>query len=278
MTTVARIRASVVILLVIPWMVSGCAGPRRPAESNDVSTGTTTGESSRSDDWPADQSVERSEDRSVDWTADQPAGRSADQSGNDLLIPGTFSEATSVSDLAARFGAENVVRIQETDDDGWVLHSVVLFPHDPTRRAYLRFHDNEALVGLAAFHVRDRESHWRGKLGVRVGMSFAELRALNGKPFGFAGFDRDGRGWVHDAWSLAVEGDDGGLGALDVAEGEYMYFGVELALRGGRAGLPPGAYPQDEYSVSSDDPRFPHLGETVEIVGFNATTSLDDEW
>lgn len=183
-----------------------------------------------------------------------------------------------MSDLAARFGAENVVVARETDEDGWVLHAVVLFPDDPTRRAYLRFHDDEALVGLAAIAVRDPESLWRGKLGVRIGMSFAELRALNGNAFSFWGFDRNGRGWVHDGWSLAVDGDDGGLGALDVTEGDHMYFGVELALRTGDSGLSPEAYPQDEYSVSSDDPRFPGLGEMVEVVGFNATTSLDDEW
>ena len=41
--------------------------------------------------------------------------------------------------------------------------------------------------------IRDHGSRWRGKGGVHVGMSFAELRERNGKAFGFTGFDHDGK-------------------------------------------------------------------------------------
>ena len=37
------------------------------------------------------------------------------------------------------------------------------------------------------------------------------------------------------------------------------------------------AWPRDE-SVSSDDPRWPGLGESVVVTGFSAWSSLDDEW
>jgi hypothetical protein len=192
-----------------------------------------------------------------------------------FILPGTFSQRTTVADLEARFGKANV-RIVEARD-GTLARSVVLFADDPSRRAYVDFHDAIGLEGLRAIVVRDAGSRWRGKQGVHVGMSLADLRERNGKPFWFTGFDDQRRGWARDQWSPALDGDDGSLGALDVGEGEHMYFGVELGLRGAAKDLPVDAYPHDD-SVSSDDPRYPRLGELVGVTAIDATTSLDDEW
>jgi hypothetical protein len=108
-------------------------------------------------------------------------------------------------------------------------------------------------------------------------MSFARLRELNGKPFGFGGFDAEKRGWAHGQWSPSQNDDDGTLGAFDVEEGEHMYFGVELGIRVLAKVVPEDAWPHEE-SVDSDDPRYPRLGEIVEVSAIEATTSLDDEW
>ncbi|HEY0660833.1 MAG TPA: hypothetical protein VGD21_05900, partial [Lysobacter sp.] len=163
------------------------------------------------------------------------------------------------------------------NDDGTLERSVVLFPEDPTRRAFVGFHDAENLSDLQSISVRDAGSRWRGKRGVHVGMSFAELRKVNGKPFWFSGFDSEHRGWVRDQWSPALDDDDATLGALDVEEDDHMYFGVDLGLRGEAKDIPANAYPSDD-SISSDDPRYPRLGEIVEVTAISATTSLDDEW
>ena len=74
------------------------------------------------------------------------------------------------------------------------------------------------------------------------------LRAaqVNGKPFGFNGFDSERRGSVHDQWSPALDDDDSPLGTLDVEEGEHMYFGVDLGLRDS-GDIPASAYPADEW-------------------------------
>lgn len=189
-----------------------------------------------------------------------------------FVLPGDFSQGTSLADLEARFGKANV-RIASAP--GEIYHGVVLFPDDPSRRAYVEFYDDAPLGGLHAIWVRDRDSKWRGKHGVRVGMPLAELRKTNGKPFYFNGFDEQRRAWVHDAWSPALDGDDGSLGTLDVDEGEHMYFEVELGLRDG---TPASDAPVDEASISSDDPMYPRLGEVAEVTAFGATTSLDDEW
>ena len=153
---------------------------------------------------------------------------------------------------------------------------VVLFEADPSRRAFVEFHDAAKLAGVRSIAVRDAASRWRGKQGVHVGMSFAELRERNGKPFGFSGFDQDGTGTAHDQWSPAI-GDDATLGKLDVEEGERMYFDVRLGLRAGAPATDKAKLPRDSY-FPSDDPRIPPLAPLLEVVGFGASTSLDDEW
>ena len=197
--------------------------------------------------------------------------------GGALVLPGDYSQRTSVADLEARFGRANVKIVEGPANNGPSDYSVELFPDDPLRRAYVAFHYQQASGGVASISVRDAGSLWRGKHGVHVGMSFANLRKLNGKPFLFSGFDGDHRGWVRDQWSPALDGDDGTLGALDVGENEHMYFGVDLGLRGRINDRAAGTYPIDD-SISSDDPRYPRLGELVEISAIVAYTSLDDEW
>ncbi|MEO6383731.1 MAG: hypothetical protein ABIO30_04660, partial [Thermomonas sp.] len=193
-----------------------------------------------------------------------------------FVLPGPYAQATTLADLQTRFGAVNV-KIIEPATSG-EPRSVVLFPDDPSRRAYLQFHDDQALTALAHISVRDAGSRWRGKHGVRVGMTLAELQRLNGKLFYFSGFDELHRGWVRDQWSPSVDGDEGRPGKFDVADEDHMYFGVDLGPRATAEAIPASAYPHDENSVSSDDPRYPRLGELFVVTAFSGYTSLDDEW
>ena len=192
-----------------------------------------------------------------------------------FVLPGPFSEQTTLADLQAYFGRANVRIVEPGDNAG--ERRVVLFEADPSRRAFVEFHDAAKLAGVRSIAVRDAASRWRGKQGVHVGMSFAALQAANGKPFGYTGFDDSGRAWVHDQWSQALDDSDSTLGRLDVGAGERMYFNVELALPDGGAGLPAGAYPRDDRPLSND-PRYPRLGELASVVAISASTSLDDEW
>ncbi len=184
-----------------------------------------------------------------------------------FLLPGTFSEQTTVADLQARYGAANVEVGALPDDRG---AGVVLFPGDPTQRAYVRFYDDPPSDHMASVTVTDPESRWRGKLGVKIGTSLAELRTLNGVEFWFSGFDPTYPASVRDMWNA---------GALDVTEGEQLYFGVELRLRTPQKDVPTTAYPGgDEQQVSSEDPRYPMLGELAVVSAISAWSSLDDEW
>jgi hypothetical protein len=193
------------------------------------------------------------------------------------VLPGDYSQGTTIAQFQARYGKDNV-RIGPLSDAADAPRGLVLFPDDPSRRAYVAFHDEEALSDVASIVVRDRDSRWRGKQGVHVGMSFADLRQANRKPFYFSGFDDAMQGMAHDAWSPALDGADNALGALDVAESEHMYFGVGFGPRPGALPVPADAFPHDEVSVSSDDPHFPRLGELFEVTEIRVSTSLDDEW
>ncbi len=186
-----------------------------------------------------------------------------------LILPGDYAEKTTVADLEARFGKANVRHETEPEP------RVILFPDDPTRRAYAHFY--ESTKGLTRIDVNDPGSRWRGKHGVHVGMTLAKLRELNGKPFYYSGFDEQKRAIAHDAWSPSMGDDDATLGAFDVSAGDRLYFDVELGVGDASRVTKASDLPPDE-QVSSDDKRFPHLGDIIVVTGFSASSSLDDEW
>ena len=186
-----------------------------------------------------------------------------------FVLPGAFSEHTTVADLQARFGAPNVKLADVPDAFSGTRPGVVLFPDDPTRRAYVRFYEQEPLHHLASVTVNDAGSRWSGKLGVKIGTSFADLRQRNGAEFWFIGFDAEHEASVRDAWNA---------GALDVTEGDQLYFGVDLRLREPVKDISATVYPSSEESISSEDPRYPQLGELAFVSAITAWSSLDDEW
>lgn len=186
-----------------------------------------------------------------------------------FLLPGDYAQATTVAELQSRFGEDNV-RIVDAPE-----RALMLFPDDPARRARVRFHDPGQLEELASIRVTDPGSRWRGKHGVRIGMSLKELRALNGKPFSFYTAVDGSSALVHDSWSPALNDEDASLGRFDVDEGEHAYFEVDVAARDPVA--MPKPFPPEE-QLSSDDPRLAAMGETLVVTGFAGTTSLDDEW
>lgn len=186
-----------------------------------------------------------------------------------FVLPGAFSEQTTVADLQARFGASNVKLGGVPDALSGTRPGVVLFPGDPTRRAYVRFYELDPLQHLASVTVNDAGSRWTGKLGVKIGTSLAELRQRNGAEFWFTGFDAEHGATVRDAWNA---------GALDVTEGERLYFGVDLRLREPAKHIAATAYPSGDESISSEDPRYPQLGELAFVSAITAWSSLDDEW
>lgn len=187
-----------------------------------------------------------------------------------LVLPGDYSEGTTVADFEARFGKANVRK--ETAPEP----RLVLFPDDPTRRAYVTFHKREAFEQVAGILVTDTGSRWRGKHGVQIGMTMAKVQELNGKPFNFWVDDEPQHGRAHEGWSVPHDGNDA-LGAFDVAEGDHLYFDIHLGPSDPTAVKAIPGLPKEE-PVSSADPRYRDLQEAIVVTGIAASSSLDDEW
>ena len=203
--------------------------------------------------------------------APEAAAAPAPASDAFLILPGDYSEGTTVADLEARFGKANL-RKETTPEP-----RLVLFPDDPSRRAYVTFYEKETFEHFSNILVTDPGSRWRGKHGVHIGMTIAKLQALNRKPFYFYVNDELQNSLAHDGWSPASDTDDGTLGTLDVEEGEHLYFDVHLgptdpAVVKAIPGLPS----MDQ--ISSNDPRYRELRDVIVVTGIGASSSLDDEW
>ena len=186
--------------------------------------------------------------------ADAPAPIVADATPRDdaWVLPGAFAPDRDLAWLRRRFGAANVRVGQVPGAEGELFPGVVLYPDDPTRRAYLYFQDETHLRGLSLVRVLDAPSRWRLDNGVQPGMPLAGLVALNGAPIRFSGFDWDYGGAIAD-WKggrLAPRGDDPVRRGIQLGHGE----------------APTGSYPLGDAEFASDDPRYPRLGQ-VAIVG-----------
>ena len=167
-------------------------------------------------------------------------------------LPGALSAATTEHWLRQRFGDANVRVADVPGGEGETSRGIVLFPDDPTRRAYLYFQDAENLRGLSLFRVIDEDSRWRLEDGIGIGTPLSKLVAMNGKPLGFSGFDWDYGGAIGD-WN------GGRLQPTDVDARRPV-----IRLRHGETA--PGTYPMGDAMFSSDDPRYPRLGE-IAFVG-----------
>lgn len=166
-------------------------------------------------------------------------------------LPGQFSAATTEAWLRQRFGDGNVRVGDVPRGEGETSRGILLFPDDPPRRAYLYFQDEQHLRGLSLFRVVDSGSRWRLDNGIGIGTPLSKLLAMNGRPIRFSGFDWDYGGGVSD-WNG---------GALEPAGDDPQRAIVRLT----HGDAPADAYPMGDAVFSSDDPRYPHLGDVVSV-------------
>lgn len=106
----------------------------------------------------------------------------------------TFPERTTRSDLEQRFGKANIREENINIGEGKTKLGLILFPEDPARRLEIIF--GEATKGLAQVRTAGPESLWKGAKGLRVGASFTDVEALNGRMFITTGFFSDFGGRV----------------------------------------------------------------------------------
>ena len=169
----------------------------------------------------------------------------------DWTLPGEFAPDTTVAQLKTRFGEANVRIVDDLPmAEGEMTRGVVLFPDDPSRRAVLFFQDTQKLAGLQNVTIEDAGSRWHYANGVRIGMTLAELVALNGAPVTFYGMEWDYGG--------QVTGFNGGK--LGDAEGRPGRAGMRLGIK---AEAKSGDYPSGDGEFKSEDPKWPKAGQSL---------------
>lgn len=164
---------------------------------------------------------------------------------NNPTIETLVSRTDTLASLQARLGAENAQAETLDAGEGETVSGWMLFPGDPARKLEVYLDDSgkhpDTLVAW------DKSTHWTRADGLRVGMTAAELQALNGKVFGFLGFEWDYGGTVSD-WRG---------GKLD--PGETPHGSVTLCPPENT----PEDYPSGDSEFESDDPRLRDAMPTV---------------
>lgn len=186
----------------------------------------------------------------------------------DFVLPGDFAPDTSPDELRKRYGAANVRLGKVPGAEGAEFSGVILFPDDPSRRAYLYFQNEETLQGLSLVRVFGTQSKWTLDNGLRLGMPLPEMVALNGKPISFYGLEWDYGGTIVDYHG----------GKLDARKDEQVGRNASLGLRdNGDQGVPQGKTPVGEGTYSSDDPKYPEQGKWIVISELSVSFPGEDD-
>jgi hypothetical protein len=111
-----------------------------------------------------------------------------------MVCDGPFAANSSEAALVEAFGRDNVVTGEVDGPEGTTMLATTVFPNDPERRIEVGWWDEDNLSQLAYFTVPPGSS---SPQGVAVGMSVAEVEALNGAPFEMMGFWWDYGGYAN---------------------------------------------------------------------------------
>ncbi|HZY68461.1 MAG TPA: hypothetical protein VFE52_07730 [Devosia sp.] len=110
---------------------------------------------------------------------------SAPVSAAEIGCEGVFNAETTLADLEAEFGAENVVTGEVPGPEGTTMVATTIFPDDPDRTMQVRWWDEENVSSFAGVTLAAGDT---GPGGIALGMPIAEVEAINGEPFNLWGF------------------------------------------------------------------------------------------
>lgn len=109
---------------------------------------------------------------------------------------GPLNADASEEDLIAAFGAAEVQPEAVSLGEGESEPGSVVFADDPLRRFEVAWGDTLQRRAPRFVLLTGDTTLWRGKRGITLGLSLAQLEALNGKAFGMAGYGWDYGGSV----------------------------------------------------------------------------------
>lgn len=118
---------------------------------------------------------------------------------------GLFNPATTLADLEAHFGKENVVTGEVPGPEGTTVIATTIYPGDEEGQIEVHWFDEEKSEFLGAVYLAAADS---GPGGVRIGMGIEEIAAINGAPFDLLGFgwDYGGGAWFETGALSEVPG------------------------------------------------------------------------
>lgn len=109
---------------------------------------------------------------------------------------GPLTADGSEQDLVAVYGAAAVQPENVSLGEGESEPGTVVFPEDPLRRFEVAWGDTLQRRAPSFVLLTGDTTLWHGPRGLTLGVSLAQLEALNGKPFGMAGYGWDYGGAV----------------------------------------------------------------------------------
>jgi len=126
-------------------------------------------------------------------------------SRSNIDCKGIWSKDASHIKLANMFKLDNVIYTDVEGPGSTKVMASVLYPKDPKRRLEVWWKNGQSRSGLYLI-VINGQSTWTVPKGLHLGMGLATVEKLNGKPFKFQGFGKDG--------GNTTDWDNGQLGAL----------------------------------------------------------------
>lgn len=125
---------------------------------------------------------------------------------DELKCEGPFARDSDHSRLVAAFGQSNVKK-DVMYQEGEPSNASIVFPKDDARRVEIFWWNEKARKRPSSIQAG---GDWLGPKGVRVGMTLAEVEALNGRPFTLYGFGWDFGGASSDWKGGALDNLPGG--------------------------------------------------------------------
>lgn len=164
-----------------------------------------------------------------------------------LACEGAFAIDSSEARLIELYGADNVVTGTVHGIEGIEMLATTVFPDDPEKRLQFVWWDEDALSDPSNIELPPGAV---APGGVRIGLSLAEVQALNGEPFKLMGF-----GWDYGGFAGFESG------ALSDLPGDC---GLNLRFDPGEAPQGVDTLPaMGDKELSSDDPLLAKMPVTV---------------
>lgn len=167
---------------------------------------------------------------------------------------GVFGPDSSEALLIETYGADNVVTGQTDGPEGSEILTTTVFPNDPGRALVFSWFDEVNRTGLSYVDLSPSIS---GPFGLRIGMTVAEVEAINGEPFRIGGFWWDYGGYAMINGGKLLNEGDGCFTSLRFAPADKDFGNLDVSSVSG------------EVSVPSSDPLLAKIDTRVQVLSIS---------